>query len=196
MTLSDMPRIELGRPATYDDLVALPENLVGEIVDDELWASPRPAPKHSRAEFAVSSILGPAFQFGETGPGGWQFLVEPELHLASDVLVPDIAAWRADRMPVLPRASFVATAPDWVCEVLSPSTARLDREKKLHIYAEHGVGHAWLVDPIPGTLEVLRREQHGDNAAWMLVATHAGDAVARLEPFEAIEFQLSLLWAE
>jgi Uma2 family endonuclease len=187
-----MPKVELGRPATYDDLVALPEHVVGEIVDDELWSSPRPAPKHSRAEFALGSILGPAFQFGETGPGGWQFLVEPELHLGRDVLVPDIAGWRAARMPVLAGTAYVVTAPDWVCEVLSPSTVRLDREKKLRIYAEYGVAHAWLVDPIARTLEVLRN----DKATWTLLTTHAVDVTARIEPFEAIEFRLERLWAE
>ena len=187
-----MPKVELGRPATYDDLVALPEHVVGEIVDDELWSSPRPAPRHSRAEFALGSMLGPAFQFGEAGPGGWQFLVEPELHLGPDVLVPDLAGWRAARMPVLPRTAYVVTTPDWLCEVLSPSTVRLDREKKLRVYAEHGVAHAWLVDPIARTLEVLRHE----DGAWTLLTTHTGDVTARIEPFEAIEFRLGRLWTE
>ena len=198
MTLPDMPRIELGRPATYDDLVALPEHVVGEILDDELWASPRPAPRHARAQSRLSFRIGSVFDDGggSRGPGGWHVLIEPELHLGRHVLVPDLAGWRRERMPRLPETAYFALAPDWVCEVLSPSTVRLDREKKLRVYAEHGVGHAWLVDPIARTLEVLRREQHGDNGAWMLVATHTGDAVARIEPFEAIEFRLERLWAE
>ena len=190
--MPEMPKVELGRPATYDDLVALPEHVVGEIVDDELWSSPRPAPRHSTAEFALGLVLGPAFQFGETGPGGWQFLIEPELHLGRDVVVPDLAGWRKTRMPVLPRTAFVATAPDWLCEVLSPSTERLDREKKLRIYAGRDVGHAWLVNPIARTLEVLRNE----GRRWTPMATHAGDVTARIEPFEAIEFPMGLLWAE
>jgi Uma2 family endonuclease len=192
MTLPHMPKVELGRPATYDDLVALPENLVGEIVDDELWASPRPAPRHARSSGALDGVLMPAFDFGKGGPGGWRILPEPELHLGRHALVPDLAGWRRARMPKLPDAAYFELAPDWVCEVMSPSTVRLDREKKLRVYAEHGVGHAWLVDPVARTLEVLRR----DDAAWALVATHHGDVAVRLEPFDAIEFPLGLLWAE
>ena len=191
---TNMPKVELGRPATYDDLVALAENLVGEIVDDELWASPRPAPRHSTAESALGAILMPPFHFGKGGPGGWRILTEPELHLGSQVLVPDIAGWRLERMPKLPDTAYFSVAPDWVCEVLSPSTARLDRAKKLRIYAEVGVGvgHAWLVDPILRTLEVLRR----DGTAWTLLTTHAGDGLVRVEPFHAVELDLGLLWEE
>ena len=146
---TNMPKVELGRPATYDDLVALPDIVVGEIVDDELWSSPRPAPRHAKSYGALGAVLVPAFDFGHTGPGGWQIVSEPELHLATQVLVPDLGGWRRDRMPRLPETAYFPLAPDWVCEVLSPSTARLDRAKKLRIYAEFGVGHAWLVDPSP-----------------------------------------------
>ena len=187
-----MPKVELGRPATYDDLVALAENLVGEIVDDELWVSPRPAPRHARAYGALGGLLMPAFDFGDTGPGGWQIVSEPELHLRRQVLVPDLAGWRRERMPRLPETAYFPLAPDWVCEVLSPSTVRLDRDKKLRIYGEHSVAHAWLVDPIARTLEGLRN----GGGCWTLLTTHAGDATARIEPFEAIEFPLGLLWAE
>jgi hypothetical protein len=187
-----MPKVELGRPATYDDLVALPEHVVGEIVDDELWSSPRPAPKHAEAESAMGALLMPPFHFGQGGPGGWLILTEPELHLGPQVVVPDLAGWRRERMPRLPDTAYFELAPDWLCEVLSPSTVRLDRDKKLRVYAEHRVAHAWLVDPIARTLEVLRR----DDAAWTFMATHAGNTTARLVPFEAIEFPLGLLWAE
>ncbi len=189
--LPRMPKIELGRPATYDDLVALPEHVVGEIVDDELWSSPRPAPRHALAYAAITGIIVPAFDFGDRGPGGWRIIDEPELHLGHHVLVPDLAGWRRERMPRLPETAFFPLAPDWVCEVLSPSTVRLDRAKKLRIYAQEGVGHAWLVDPIARTLEVLRRAADG---TWTLVDTHVGTAVARIEPFDAIEFRLELLW--
>jgi Uma2 family endonuclease len=191
--LPHMPKVELGRPATYDDLVALPEHVVGEIVDDELWSSPRPAPRHAKAYGALGAILVPAFDFGDRGPGGWQIVDEPELHLGRQVVVPDLAGWRRERMPRLPDTAYFALAPDWVCEVLSPSTVRLDRTKKLRIYAEHGVRHAWLVDPIVRTLEVLRR---GDDGTWSLVETHVGTTTARIEPFEAIEFRLGLLWED
>jgi hypothetical protein len=190
--MPDMPKIELGRPATYDDLVALPDIVVGEIVDDELWASPRPAPRHAKSYGALGAVLVPAFDFGHTGPGGWQIVSEPELHLGRQVLVPDLGGWRRERMPRLPEAAYFPLPPDWVCEVLSPSTAQLDRAKKLRIYAEFAVGHAWLVDPILRTLEVLRR----DGTAWTLLATHSGSPTLRIEPFEAIEFPLGLLWAD
>jgi hypothetical protein len=192
MLLPHMPKVELGRPATYDDLVALPEHVVGEIVDDELWASPRPAPRHAAAGLALGSMLVPAFQFGGVGPRGWHFLVEPELHLGRQVLVPDLAGWRRGRLPRLPETAYFELAPDWLCEVLSPSTARLDRTTKLRIYAERGVDHVWLVDPLARTLEVLRRE----GASWTCLATHAGHDAVRVEPFEELELRLARLWED
>jgi Uma2 family endonuclease len=190
--MPDMPKVELGRPATYDDLVALPDIVVGEIVDDQLWSSPRPAPRHAMSYGALGALLVPAFDFGDTGPGGWRIIDEPELHLGKHVVVPDLGGWRRERMPRLPETAYFPLAPDWVCEVLSPSTEQLDRSKKLRIYAEHGVGHAWLVDPTLRTLEVLRR----DGTAWTLLATHAGGPTARIEPFEALEFRLGRLWED
>jgi Uma2 family endonuclease len=187
-----MPKVDLGRPATYDDLVAVPDILVAEIVDGELWTSPRPAPRHATAASLLGAEL--VLTFGAKGrpPGGWRILGEPELHLGEQTLVPDIGGWRLDRMPRLPETAYFALAPDWVCEVLSPSTAMLDRTKKLRIYAQHGVRHAWLVDPIVRSLEVLRLE----NGRWTLLDTHAGEAAVRAEPFEAIELKLDLLWAD
>lgn len=188
-----MPKIELGRPATYDDLVALPEIVVGEIVDDELWSSPRPALRHSKAATILAGLLGPPFGWGNGGPGGWQILFEPELHLGRHVLVPDLGGWRRERMPKLPETAYCPLAPDWVCEVLSPSTVQLDRLKKLRIYAENGVSFAWLVDPIARTLEVLSLDEHG---SWTLNGTYGGSDVVRAVPFDAIELPLELLWAE
>jgi Uma2 family endonuclease len=187
-----MPRVELGRPATYDDLVAVPDHLVAEIVDGELWTSPRPAPRHAKASSRLAFRLGPPFGEGRGGPGGWEILFEPELHLGEHTLVPDIAGWRRERMPRLPETAHFTLAPAWVCEVLSPSTEQLDRAKKLRVYAAHGVGHAWLVDPILRSLEVLRLE----GAHWMLLDTYAGHAVVRAEPFEAMELELAALWVE
>ena len=188
-----MPRVPpLDRPAAYADLEQLPPNMVAEIVDDELWASPRPAPRHSRAWARLTSRIEPAFDEGRGGPGGWTILGEPEIHLGKQVLVPDLAGWRRARLPRLPAAAHIAIAPDWVCEVISPSTARLDRAKKLRIYASEGVQHAWLVDPLARTVEVL----HLDGGRWTIVATHAGDAVVRIEPFEDIEIEIGALWAD
>jgi Uma2 family endonuclease len=152
-----MPRIPpLDRPATYDDLMKVPDIMVAEIVDGELHASPRPAPRHANATSAVASAVHPPYHHGRGGPGGWLILFEPELHLGRNVLVPDVAGWRRARMPRLPAEAYFPLAPDWVCEVLSPSTASLDRVKKLAIYAREQVGHAWLIDPAARTLEVLR----------------------------------------
>ncbi|MEI6669170.1 MAG: Uma2 family endonuclease [Acidobacteriota bacterium] len=186
-----MPRVPpFDRPATYDDLVALPDIQTGEIVDGELHASPRPAPRHALAETAIGDALRLPYHRGRGGPGGWLILVEPELHLLGDVLVPDWAGWRKSRMPSVPQTAYFAVAPDWVCEVLSPSTASLDRAKKLRIYAREGVGHAWLVDPVARTLEVLRLE----GGRWSILATHLGDEVVRVEPFVEVEFELASLW--
>jgi Uma2 family endonuclease len=183
-------RVPLDHPATYDDLVAVPDHLVAEILDDELYTSPRPAPRHSVAASSLAALLVPPFGHGRGGPGGWLILVEPELHLGRDVLVPDLAGWRRERMPRLPDEAWFPLAPDWICEVLSPSTKTIDRTKKLRIYAREGVGHAWLVDPIAQTLEVLRLE----GGRWVIVATHTGAEVVRAQPFEAIDLELPLLW--
>jgi Uma2 family endonuclease len=180
------------RPATYDDLVRLPENMVGEILDGELHASPRPRLRHALAASSLTGeILGP-FQNAKGGPGGWWILAEPELHLGPDVLVPDLGGWRRERLPVFPDDAAMTLAPDWVCEVISPSTGRIDRVKKLPIYARESVAHAWIVDPVLRTLEVFRRE----GSAWLLAFTASDGDVVRAAPFEAIEIDLLALWGE
>jgi len=188
-----MPRVPpFDRPATYEDLVAVPEPLVAEIVDGELHASPRPAPLHAVAGSSLSVLVAP-YQHGRGGPGGWWVLYEPELHLAEDVLVPDWAGWRRRRMPTPPTdTAWFALAPDWVCEILSPSTASLDRGRKLRAYARHEIPHAWLVDPLARTLEVLRLE----DGRWSVVAVHAGSQLVRAEPFPEIELELQALWID
>ena len=109
-----------------------------------------------------------------------------------NVLVPDLAGWRRTRLPQMPDAAYCSLAPDWVCEVLSPSTAALDRGKKLTIYAREQVAHAWLIDPGARTLEVLRLEA----GRWTILATHAGSDVVRAEPFAEIELELQALWTD
>jgi Uma2 family endonuclease len=180
------------KPATYEDLLRLPDDKIGEIVDGDLYASPRPSGPHADSAFELSLDLGEAFQRGRGGPGGWRFLFEPELRLDGETLVPDLAGWRRERLPKVPDAPAITLAPDWVCEILSPSTERLDRTKKLPSYARHGVGHAWLINPTTRTLEVYRRAE----SAWVLLATHADDAIVRAEPFDAIEIDLLRLWGE
>ena len=180
------------QPATYEDLLKVPGHLVAEILDGELYATPRPAPRHADAGTGLSGVLRGPFDRGRGGPGGWRILFEPELHLRADILVPDLAGWRRDRLPTLPTAAHFSLAPDWVCEVVSLSTAAMDRVKKLTIYAREQVGHAWLIDPIARTLEILRLE----SGRWTIVSTWSGQAVLRGEPFDAIELDLSLLWED
>jgi Uma2 family endonuclease len=191
--MQPMPRVPpFDRPATYEDLVALADTLVAEIVNGELHASPRPAPRHALAGSAIGGRLVLPYQDGAGGPGGWWILDEPELHLGRDVLVPDLAGWRRSRMPRLPDTAHFPLAPDWICEVLSPSTAQLDRARKPGIYARERVAHAWLIDPLARTLEVLRLE-HG---RWVILGTHAGSEVVRAEPFAEIDLELDALWAD
>ena len=180
----------LKKGATYADLYAVPDNFVAEILGGELYASPRPASPHSRAAGTLFRTLGGPFEDSKNGPGGWWFIVEPELHFGPDVVVPDIAGWRHQRMPTVPNVAYFTLAPDWLCEVLSPFTKAIDRRKKLPIYAGAGVETVWLVDPLQQTLEVFRLESE----RWSLVATHAADAKVRAEPFDAIELALRTLW--
>lgn len=181
----------LKKDAAYADLYNVPENFVAEILDGDLYASPRPAFPHAFAASALLVKIGGPFQFGIDGPGGWLVLHEPELRFADDVLVPDLAAWRRERLPAVSTGEYPTLAPDWICEVLSPSTAKIDRAKKLAIYAREGVHHAWLVDPLQQTLEVLELEA----ARWTLQATHEAAARVRAEPFTAVELDLAALWA-
>jgi Uma2 family endonuclease len=180
----------LKKDATYADLYGVPENFVAEILGGELYASPRPAYPHAIAAAALGRRIGTPFQDGIGGPGGWVVIPEPELRLANDVLVPDLAAWRRERLPAVATGAYPAIAPDWVCEVLSPSTAKIDRTKKLAIYARENVPYAWLVDPLQQTLEVLGLEA----AHWTLLATHEADVRVRAEPFAAVELDLGALW--
>ncbi len=177
-------------PATYADLQAVPDHLVAEILDGELFTSPRPAAPHAHAASTLGMDIGSPFQRGRGGPGGWRILDEPELHLGPHVCVPDLAGWRRERMPVVPDVAAFELAPDWICEVLSPSTRRIDRIRKMPIYAEAGVGHAWLVDPLLRTLEVYRLS----DGRWLSVGSYEGDAAVRAEPFDAVELAIGDLW--
>ena len=180
------------RRATYEDLRAVPENLVAEIIDGTLITMPRPASLHARASSRLGAELDGPFDRGKGGPGGWILLDEPELHLHGDVLVPDIAGWRRQRMPELPDAPAFELAPDWLCEVLSPSTTATDRAEKMPIYAREQVSHLWLVDPIARTLESYRLEQ----ARWLLIGTWRDDAHVSTEPFSEFSLELASLWAK
>jgi Uma2 family endonuclease len=159
--------------------------------DGELYASPRPAIPHANAASVLGVELGGPFHRGRNGPGGWRLLYEPELHFGRDVLVPDFAGWRRERMPTVPDVAYITLAPAWICDLLSPSTEIIDRTKKLKIYAREGVAHAWLVNPALRTLEVLALE----SGRWVLLDTHEGEAKVRARPFDAIELELGALWS-
>ncbi|MEJ7734189.1 MAG: Uma2 family endonuclease [Polyangiaceae bacterium] len=176
--------------ATYADLLALPSHVTGEILGGELHVMPRPRTRHAAASSTLGEELGPPFGRGRGGPGGWILLDEPELHLGEDVVVPDLAGWRRERMPELPDAPFLELAPDWVCEILSASTARADRVLKRRIYTRERVTHYWMVDPDARTLEVGRLE----GESYRVVLSSADDEKVRAEPFQAIELDLALLW--
>ena len=176
--------------ATYQDVLDAPPHMVAEIVDGTLYTQPRPTLLHSTASSALGIIIGQSFRFGRGGPGGWWILFEPELHFDEDILVPDIAGWRRERMLEIPTAAYITLAPDWVCEVLSPSTRKLDLGHKQSVYARESVAFLWFVDPSERSLEAY--ELHKNQ--WVLIDRLTDDAKVSLPPFEAIRFDLGDLW--
>ena len=179
-----------GRKVTYDDVLKAPPHMVAEIVAGRLYTTPRPAPGHALAGSGLGVNIGAPFGYGRGGPGGWWIIDEPELHFGDDVLVPDVAGWRRERMPEEPETAWFSVVPDWVCEVLSPSTRALDQGGKRAIYAREGVAWLWFVDPDARTLEAFElRDGH-----WVLLDTLTGDAQVSVPPFDAIRFSLGDLW--
>jgi len=180
------------RPACYEDLFDLPEHLVGEIVGGRLHAHPRPAPKHARAAATLGRRVGNPFDDGLGGPGGWWILIEPEIHLGRDIVVPDLAGWRRARLPRLPATAWFELVPDWLCEILSPATARHDRHVKLPLYAQAGVSHLWLIDPEARSLESFDSR----DGRWSSLALLHNEAQVAQPPFDAVAFPLDALWAD
>lgn len=178
------------RWATYADLEAVPDHLVAEIVDGVLETHPRPRMRHGMAAGELYAELTLPFRRGRGGPGGWIFVIEPEVHLGRHVVVPDIAGWRRERLPAEPETAYTDIPPDWVCEILSPSTARLDRGPKRRIYAEASVGHLWLLDPTDGVLEGFALT----GGSWLLLGTVARGETVTLPPFDAVSFPLDDLF--
>lgn len=185
-----MPAIPGKKTATYQDVLDAPKHLVAEVLAGTLYTHSRPAGPHAEAASVLGMDIGSAFHRGRGGPGGWIILDEPELHLAADILVPDLAGWRRERLGKVPNAAFFELAPDWACEVLSPSTALIDRRNKLPIYAREQVEYVWLVDPRERSVEVF--ELAGEH--YRCLAVHGEEEVVRLPPFEAVELELSALW--
>ncbi|HVE82393.1 MAG TPA: Uma2 family endonuclease, partial [Myxococcales bacterium] len=182
--------IPASKPATYEDLRSLPDHVLGQIIGGDLMVAPRPAVPHARASSILGEELSGPYDRGRGGPGGWWILDEPEIHLAGDVLVPDLAGWRRSRLPELRAEPFLSLSPDWVCEVLSPGTKGIDRVRKLPIYAREHVAHVWLVDPEERTLEVFRLHE----GKFVLVGTFDGAALVRAEPFDQVAIELGALW--
>jgi Uma2 family endonuclease len=198
--MSTSAALEIHPRATLADVLAYPEGTNVELIDGVLHVMPRPAPRHARASSVVGAeLLGP-FDRGRGGPGGWWILDEPELHFPhptipgdTEVLIPDVAGWRRERMPKLPKTAAFHLAPDWICEVISTSTEDVDRDEKMPIYAREGVKHAWLVTPVERTLELYVL---GKRRRWSKPTLYRGDALVRAAPFEAIELELAALWTD
>jgi Uma2 family endonuclease len=194
---SDVVRGDKNPPEVEAAFAAAPPEVTAEIIDGQLYTSPRPGRVHARGSSRLGMVIGGAFDLGESGPGGWVILDEPELHLGArpDKLVPDLAGWRRERMPDAVgdpgSAAHYDLVPDWICEILSDRTERLDRGKKMRIYRRERVPFLWLLNPAQQTLEVYRLERH----QWTLVDTHEGADKVRAEPFEAVEMDLGVLWA-
>ncbi|MFO1208731.1 MAG: Uma2 family endonuclease [Amaricoccus sp.] len=179
------------RRATYQDVIDAPEHMVAEIANGRLHLHPRPAMRHARASFRMAGQLDGPFQGGPDHPGGWHFAIEPELHFGEDVLVPDLAGWRRERMPAYPDAApFATLAPDWICEILSPSTRRFDLTEKRALYGANGVAHLWLLDPEARTLETFTLNA----GSWTLAAAFQDGETIRAAPFEGLMFPIATLW--
>ena len=176
--------------ATYRDVLDAPPHMVAEIVRGALHMQPRPAFRHAIAGSSLGMEIGGPFQRGRGGPGGWWIVDEPELHFGEDILVPDLADWRRERMPEPPDEAYLTLAPDWVCEVLSPSTRKLDLEGKRPVYAREGVRHLWFVDPAARTLQAFALK----GGAWTPAGAARDDEPVSLPPFEAVTFPLNALW--
>jgi Uma2 family endonuclease len=180
------------RPSLYEQLEALPEGVTGEILGGQLHAHPRPSGRHAIAASSLGGDLVGPFQMGRGGPGGWWIIDEPELHLVynTEVVVPDLAGWRRERMQRPPEDHRFTVVPDWVCEILSKSTASIDREVKMPIYAQFGVAYAWLLDPEARTLEAYAR----DVDTWREIGCFSGAEPVSVAPFDAVTINLSDLW--
>ncbi len=186
-TMADRAR----KPATYADLEAVPEHLVAEILFGNLVTHPRPASDHGAAGTSLSHELVGPFQKARGGPGGWLFINEEELHLGPHVTVPDIAGWRRQRLPPgAATSAYFEVAPDWICEVLSPSTEKYDKGDKRRIYALYGVPHLWYLDPRARTLEVFALQDQN----WLLIHTFVDQDEVCAPPFNELTFSLGLLW--
>lgn len=179
------------RLATYADLAALPDGERGEVLNGELVLQPSPTPLHQSTMGEIYAELRNPFQRQRGGPGGWWLIQDVDVEFGRhDICRPDISGWRRDRVPQFPSERPVGHRPDWVCEGLSPRTALRDQGDKRAIYQRAEVPWYWLVDPSNRTITVLRLAADG-----YVVHQVAGDGgIAALQPFDAIELDLSFLF--
>jgi Uma2 family endonuclease len=180
------------RRANHEDVSGAPADVIAEVIKGVLYTQRRPDFPHGQAASALSEELGPPFKRGRGGPGGWIILYEPEVHLGPgpDILVPDLAGWRREALPQAPSTSYATHRPDYACEIHSPSTRARDRVQEMSIYSREQVPHVWLVDPESQTLEVFRFE----GTAYVWIQAFAEECSVRAEPFDAIAFDLGVLW--
>jgi Uma2 family endonuclease len=180
------------KPTLYEQLLQLPEGLIGEIFNGQLRTHPRPGWPHILASSRLGADLEGAYGRGRGGPGGWWILDEPEIHFELDtvVTVPDIAGWRRERLIDPPAGHKIELAPDWVCEIFSPSTKSIDREEKMPLYAARGVPYLWLVDPKAHTLEAYELK----GGKWVLLQLFRDDDPVSARPFDSITIRLNELW--
>ncbi len=184
------------RPVSYQDVLDAPEGMRAEILNGELVMQARPMPDHDHVDSVMGTLLTSAFQLGRGGPrdpGGWWIVREPELHFGDPnfrTVDPDLAGWRKERMPVISPKKRYDVVPDWVCEILSPSTARTDRLKKMPLYADVGVCFLWLADPANRTLESYTLA----DGRWTLDSIYGDEGEALIPPFEAVPLPLANLW--
>lgn len=178
-------------PVTRAALDEVPPNMVGQLIDGELYVHPRPRPRHALANLRLGGILDFVFGYGAGGPGGWHILMEPGIELpAAPEIVPDLAGWRRERVPEIDPDNPIRLVPDWACEILSPSNARMDHTIKKPFWARAGLPWLWFLDPSWRTLTVFKLV----NGKWTDHQLFADSGRVRAEPFEAFELDLDLLW--
>ncbi len=179
--------------ATYADLESLRPDVRGEIVFGELCMTPRPALVHMHVASVIAGRLMGVYQFkGAGGSGGdWVFVHEPELRIEGDAIIPDIAGWRAERYRQI-STDYPDVAPDWVCEILSPSTERRDWTTKADWYLQHGVRWYWIVDPRARSIECFE----ASGTLWQGVGKARAADTARLAPFAELALNVGEFWLD
>ncbi len=179
------------RPAGWLDVLAAPEGLKAEVLDGALMMSPRPKPQHGRTQGLLFTHLCEPFDLGVGGPGGWWLVIEPDvLFDPHNIVSPDLCGWRRERMPELPDESPVGLTPDWICEVISPSSSRRDRLAKADLYLRGGVPHYWILDPADRLLEAFA----ADKGKWLRLGAWSDGDLAAIPPFEAVTLEVGSLF--